>query len=139
VHSEPLEVSLDSFCEWAPCPLDWYEPADLLEPSEVSELSDVAKSSITSDFFIPTFDRWGDRSDKSDEPPDTGTFARLPKPKPPNFPPQASQPKSGKVSLSQSGIPKLSRNYPETIWAAPQLIRSGANLQPARSPPGGDA
>jgi hypothetical protein len=137
VHSEPLEVSLDSFCEWAPCPLDWYEPADLLEPSEVSELSDVAKSSITSEFFIPTFGRLGDRSDKSDEPPDTGVFARLPKPKPPSFPPTTAN-----LDTSRNypeTIPKLSRNYPETIWATTQLIRSGANQQPARSPPGGDA
>jgi hypothetical protein len=135
-NSEPLEISLDSFCEWAPCPEDWYEPHTLLEPSKVSELSPACKSSITSGFFIPTFGSLGDRFNRSDEPPDTGVFARLPKPKPPNFPPQASQPKSVRHPET---IPKLSRNYPETIWATPQLIRSGANQQPARSPPGGDA
>ena len=58
-QDEPLEVSLDSFCEWAPYPAEWYEP----ERSEVSELPPVAKSSITSEFFIPTFGRWGDRSE----------------------------------------------------------------------------
>ena len=71
VRDEPLEVSLDSFCEWAPCPADWYEPAALLEPSEVSELSAAPKSSITSDFTIPTFDAWCDRPNGIDEPPDT--------------------------------------------------------------------
>ena len=80
---------------------------------QILHLSPVHKNSSTSDFFIPTFDRFGDRSNRSDEPPDTGIFARLPKPKPPTFPPQsASQPQ---VTASQSGIPKLSRNYPETI------------------------
>jgi len=94
----------------------------------VMELSPARKSFITSDFFIPTFGRLGDRSDKSDEPPDTGIFALLPKPKPPSFPPQASQPKSAQARLSQSGIPKLSHR-----------IAAGSNTQPARSPPGGDA
>ena len=127
VHSEPLEVSLDSLCEWAPCPDEWYEPTALLEPSKVSELSPGCKSSITSDFFIPTFDAWGDRLNW-DEPPDTGNFARLPKPKPPNFPPQAaSQPQ---VSASQGKSAKL----------IPKLChRVAAGNQPARSPPGGDA
>ncbi|MEG3842941.1 hypothetical protein QT986_22240, partial [Microcoleus sp. herbarium14] len=30
-HPEPLEISLDSFCEWAPCPLEWYEPDTSIE------------------------------------------------------------------------------------------------------------
>jgi len=124
----PLQVSLDSFCLWAHCPDDWYEPAVLLEPSKVLELSPVRKTSITSDFFIPTFGGLGDRSNRSDEPPDTGIFARLPKPKPPTFPSQASQP----------GIPKLSRNYPKTIPKLFHRVVAGSTL-PARSPPGGDA
>ena len=126
-NPEPPAVSLDSMCEWAPCPEEWYEPTaenlplkasstiELPEQCEVMELPPSIESSITSDFSIPTFDRWGDRSDRGDEPPDTWIFARLPKPKPPSFPPQASQPKSAQVRASQSGIPKLSRNYPETI------------------------
>jgi hypothetical protein len=146
VPCEPLEVSLDSFCEWAPCPDEWYEPAALLEQSKVSELSPTCKSSITSDFSIPTFGRWGDRSNGSDEPPDTGIFARLPKPKPPTLPPQAaswtqvghkldtSQPKSAQVRLSQA-----SRNYPETIPKLFPRLAAGSSNQPARSPPGGDA
>jgi len=138
-QDKPLEVSLDSFCEWAPCPDEWYEPAALLKPSKVMELSPIYKSSNTSDFFIPTFGRLGDRSDRSDEPPDTGIFARLPKPKPPNFPPQASQPESAQVSISQSGIPKLSRNYPETIPKLFHRVAAGSSTQPARSPPGGGA
>ena len=126
--SEPLEISLDSFCEWAPCPAHWYEPIALDGSSKVLEMSPARKTSSTSDFFIPTFGRWGDRSNRSDEPPDTGIFARLPKPKPPTFPPQASQP----------GIPKLSRNYPETIPKLFHRVVAGSTL-PARSPPGGDA
>jgi hypothetical protein len=130
VHSDPLEVSLDSFCEWAPCPDDWYEPA-ALKQSKVPELSQAPRTSTTSttsDFFIPTFGRWCDRSDRGDEPPDTGVFARLPKPKPPTFPPQVSQ-----------SNPKLSRSYPETIPKPFHRVAAGSSTQPARSPPGGDA
>ncbi|MEG4572660.1 hypothetical protein QUA56_08140 [Microcoleus sp. N3A4] len=134
-HSEPLEVSLDSFCEWAPCPLDWYEPTD-------------AESSSTCNFFIPTFDDWCDRlhdtdeppspedfdsmfafwaaydawigeDDDTDEPPDTGIFARLPGPKPPSFPPMIV----GRCDRA-SRIRKFAR---------------GAILAIGRSPPGGDA
>jgi hypothetical protein len=143
VHSEPLEISLDvssednalgvpldSFCLWAHCPADWYEPAALLELSKVLELSPTCKNSITSDFFIPTFGSLGDRSNGIDEPPDTGIFAWLPKPKPPNFPPQsASWTQVGhKLDTSQSGIPKLFHR-----------VAAGSSTQPARSPPGGDS
>jgi hypothetical protein len=159
--SEPLKISLDSFCEWAPCPADWYEPAALLDPSKVMELSPVHKNSSTSDFFIPTFNCWGDRFNRSDEPPDTGIFARLPKPKPPSFPPQSaswtqvgrkldtswtqvghksqvspSQPKSAQVSNKSARhpetIPKLSRNYPETI---PKLSRNYFTASPLAAAP----
>lgn len=88
--NEPLEISLNSFCEWAPVPDDWYEPDTSLEPSEVLEHSTVGESSSTCKFLIPVFDAWCDRPNRqtdSDEPPDTGIFARLPKPKPPSFPP----------------------------------------------------
>jgi hypothetical protein len=131
VQNEHLEISLDSFCEWAPCPADWYESNTLLEQSKVSELLRAEESSITSDFFIPTFDLLGDRSNRSDEPPDTGIFARLPKPKPPTFPPQASQPKSAQVR-------RASRNYPATIPKLFHRVVAGTSNQPARSPPGGD-
>jgi hypothetical protein len=152
VNSDPLEVSLDSFCLWAHCPADWYEPAGVIEPSKVMELSPIHKNSSTSDFFIPTFDSLGERSNRSDEPPDTGTFARLPKPKPPTFPPQAvswtqvghkldtswtqvsRQPKSAQVSLSQ---PKSV--HPETLPKLFHRVATGSSTQPARSPPGGDA
>jgi hypothetical protein len=133
VQNEPLEVSLDSFCEWAPCPAAWYEPDTSLEQSKVSELLRAEESSITSDFFIPTFDRWGDR--KSDEPPDTGIFAKLPGPKPPKFPPRASQPKSGQVSPSQGKSANGSETIPKLFFG----IAAGSSTQPARSPPGGDA
>lgn len=86
-HKELLQVLLDSFCLWVSCPADWYESAALLEPSSMLELSPIRKSSITSDFFIPTFDRLGDRPNRSDEPPDTGVFAKLLKPNSPSFPP----------------------------------------------------
>jgi hypothetical protein len=151
-EDKPLELSLDSFCLWAHCPADWYEPAEVLEPSKVMELSPIHKNSSTSDFFIPTFDSLGDRSNRSDEPPDTGIFARLPKPKPPTFPPQAArwtqvgrkldtswtqvghQPKAAQVSLSQpKSVP------PETLPKLFHRVVAGNSVQPARSPPGGDA
>ncbi|MEG4883021.1 hypothetical protein QUB75_19770 [Microcoleus sp. K1-B6] len=116
-HPEPLEVSLDSFCEWAPCPDDWYEP----EPSEVSEHSPAPESSITCNFSIPTFDAWCDRANRqtnSDEPPDTGSFARLPGPKPPKFPPM-----SVVAGDRASRIKKFARS---------------AALVSGRAPPGGD-
>jgi hypothetical protein len=137
---KPLEISLDSFCEWAPCPANWYEPVALDCSSKVLELSSVRKSSITSDFFIPTFDAWCDRLNRDDEPPDTGIFARLPKPKPPKFPPQsASWTQVGhKLDASWTQVSEVSRSYPETI---PKLFHrvAGTSNQPARSPPGGDA
>ncbi|MEG4081963.1 hypothetical protein QUA10_28520, partial [Microcoleus sp. Pol8_D6] len=77
-HPELIEIGLDSFCEWAPCPDDWYEPYTL-EPTEVMEVSEVMESSSTCNFSIPTFDAWCDRANRptdSDEPPDTGIFAR---------------------------------------------------------------
>jgi hypothetical protein len=126
----PLQVSLDSFCLWAHCSGDWYEPAVLLEPSKVLELSPVQKTSSTSDFFIPTFGHWGDRFNGSDEPPDTGIFARLPGPKPPEFPPQGA---------SQPPVNQVSRNYPKTIPKLFHCVVAGSSTQPARSPPGGDA
>jgi hypothetical protein len=104
-NSELLAASIDSMCEWAPCPEEWYWPkaeilplkpsstSDQLLPlqqSEVMELSIADESSITCNFFIPTFDAWCDRFNRSDEPPDTGIYARLPKSKPPSFPPTAS-------------------------------------------------
>jgi len=142
VHCEPLEVSLDSFCLWAHCPADWYEPAEVLELSKVMELSPINNNSSISDFFIPTFDRLGEQSDRSDEPPDTGIFARSPKPKPPTFPPQAaswtqvslSQPKSAQVSLRQA-----KSVYPETLPKLFHRVAAGNSTRPARSPPGGDA
>jgi hypothetical protein len=140
--SEPLEVSLESFCEWAPCPAHWYEPVALDSSIKVLEMSPDSKSSITSEFFIPTFGSLGDRFKGRDEPPDTGIFARLPKPKPPTFPPQAasckldgSQPKSDHPET----IPKLFRNYPKTIPKLFHRVAAGSSTQPARSPPGGDA
>jgi len=122
-HPEPLEVSLDSFCEWAPCPDEWYEPA-------------AAESSSTCNFSIPTFDAWCDRANRqtdSDEPPDTGNYARLPGPKPPKFPPRAI----GQVSLSQGK--SASQNYPETIPKLSHCTAAAGSSQLGRSPPGGDA
>jgi hypothetical protein len=80
-HYEPLENSLDSFCEWVPCPDTWYESAEVVEVA-----SGAIESSITSNFFIPVFGAAGDRPNRRDQPIDTGIYARLPKPKPPCFP-----------------------------------------------------
>jgi hypothetical protein len=130
--SEPLKVSIDSFCEWAPCPADWYEPIALDRSSKVLEISPTRKSSITSDFFIPTFGSLGDRFNGSDEPPDTGVFARLPKPKPPKSPPQAASCTQVRPSQSKSV-------HPETIPKLFHRVAAGSSTQPAPSPPGGDA
>jgi hypothetical protein len=145
-NPELLAASIDSMCEWAPCPEEWYWPkAEILplkasstidlslpsEQSEVMELSIAGESSITCNFFIPTFDAWCDRFNRSDEPLDTwGIFARLPKPTPPKFSPQAA---------SQLQVNQASRNYPETIPKLFHCIAAGSSTQPARSPPGGDA
>ena len=135
-HPE-IEISLESFCEWAPVPDDWYEPV-ASEPSEVLEVSPVSsdhcsdhcsdqlqnslcpaiESSCTSKFLIPVFDAWCDRPIDTDEPPDAGIFARLPKPKPPGFPPIAV------VAGDRSSTRKFARS---------------ATLLSGRAPPGGDA
>jgi len=142
-NPELLAASIDSMCEWVPCPEEWYWPkaeilplkpsstSDLSLPSQQSsviELSIAGEGSITCNFFIPIFDAWCDRFNRSDEPPDTGIYARLPGPKPPKFAPRA-------IGYTQPNRPlnnAASRNYPESI---PKL----SSTQPARAPPGGDA
>ena len=151
-NSELLAASIDSMCEWAPCPEEWYWPkaeilplkpsstSDQLLPSqqsEVMEFSIVGEGSITCNFFIPIFDAWCDRFNRSDEPPDTGIYARLPKPKLPSFPPTAVGQARVKRGLNAyqthtKCIPKVSRTYTHCIVV-------GSSTQPARSPPGGDA
>ena len=151
-NSELLAASIDSMCEWAPCPEEWYWPkaeilplkpsstSDQLLPlqqSSVIELSIADESSITCNFFIPTFDAWCDRFNRSDEPPDTGIYARLPKSKPPSFPPTAVSQARVKRGLNAyqthtKRIPKVSRTHTHCIVV-------GSSTQPARSPPGGDA
>jgi hypothetical protein len=136
-HNDPLQVSLDSFCEWAPCPEDWYEQTALLEPSTVLELSQTRKTSIASDFFIPTFGCLSDRPNTSDEPPDTVIFAKLPKPKPPSFPPATvcqAQPK-----LQPTATQLQVKRIPNAYQTHTCCIAAGSSTQPARSPPGGDA
>jgi len=137
LHSDPLEVSLDSFCEWVPCPPDWYEPAALLEPSSMLELSPTRKSSITSDFFIPIFDAWCDRPNRSDEPPDTGVFAKLPKPNSPSFPPATVGQAQPKPQPTASQL--QAKRIPNAYQTHTCCIVAGSSTQPARSPPGGDA
>jgi hypothetical protein len=151
-NSELLAASIDSMCEWAPCPEEWYWPkaeilplkpsstSDQLLPlqqSSVMELSIADESSITCNFFIPTFDVWCDRFNRSDEPPDTGIYARLPKSKPPSFPPTAVSQARVKRGLNAyqthpESISKVSRTHTHCIVV-------GSSTQPARSPPGGDA
>jgi hypothetical protein len=136
-HNQPLQVSLDSFSLWGLCPADWYESVALLEPFSMLELSQTCKSSITSDFFIPTFDCLSDRSNKSDEPPDTGVFAKLPKPKPPRFPPATV----GQVQLNRNStaVQTQSKPIPNAYQTHTCCILAGSSTQPARSPPSGDA
>jgi hypothetical protein len=136
-HKEPLQVSLESFCLWVPCPPDWYESAALLEPSSMLQLSQTRKSSITSDFFIPIFDAWCDRFNGSDEPPDTGIFAKLPKPNSPSFPPATvgqAQPKPQPTATQPQA-----KHIPNPYQTHTCCIVAGSSTQPARSPSGGDA
>jgi hypothetical protein len=148
-NAEMIAVSMDSMCEWAPCPYEWYEPEvenlplkassmiELSEQSEVMELSTGSSGSVSCDFSIPVFCAWCDR----DEPPDTGIFARLPKPKPPKFPPQSASwtQVEHKLNTSWTRVKETSRNYPETIPKLFHRVAAGSTTQPARSPPGGDA
>jgi hypothetical protein len=151
-NPELLAASIDSMCEWAPCPEEWYWPkAEILplkasfmsdlslpsEQSEVMELSIAGENSITCNFFIPTFDAWCDRPNRSDQPPDTWIYARLPKPKPPSFP---------LTALGQARVKRIvnaSQTQLKRISNAAQLhtidLAVGSSTQPARSPPGGDA
>jgi len=150
-NPEPPAVTTDSMCEWAPCPQEWYEPEaeilplkassmiELPEQSEVMELSPQIETSSTSDFFIPTFGRWGDRPNNGDEPPDTGILVRLPKPKPPTFPPQAASwtQVGRKLDTSWTPLSEASRS-PATTPKLFHRVVAGTSNQPARSPPGGD-
>ena len=133
----PIDISLDSFSSWAPCPDEWYEPIagtenspgvdcvqslpesfDTLAASPGVKLDHVLaffESSSTSDFFIPVFG-----CDRPDEPPTAGVGARLPKPKPPSFSPSH---------------PKLTLNAYQTH----SCFVGGTVGHLGRSPPGGDA
>jgi hypothetical protein len=136
-HNDPLQVSLDSFCLWGLCPADWYELVALLEPSSMLELSHTCKSSITSDFFIPTFDCLSDRPNRSDEPPDTGIFAKLSKPNSPSFPPATVGQARAKSSLN--AVQTHTKLIPSAGQTHTSCILAGSSTQPARSPPSGDA
>ncbi|WP_293335140.1 hypothetical protein [Microcoleus sp. CAWBG58] len=131
-NPESPAVSMDSMREWAPCPEDWYdEPTaeilpleassmpEVLEPSQANEIIEIIETSSTCKFLIPVFGAAGDRQNDKDEPPDGGSFARLPKPKPPSFPPM-----SVVAGDRANRIKKFAR---------------GAILSSGRSPPGGDA
>ncbi|TAE14060.1 MAG: hypothetical protein EAZ94_08265 [Oscillatoriales cyanobacterium] len=127
--TEPIQIELASMVEWAPC-LDEYEPETIetIETSSITlEISSMLilsegcanESFDTCDFSIPTFDVWCDRPIDTDEPPDTGIFARRPLPKPPSFPPMAV------VAGDQANrIKKFARS---------------ATFLSERAPPGGDA
>jgi hypothetical protein len=154
-HNELLQVSLDSFCLWVPCPPDWYEPTALLEPSSMLELSQTCKSSITSDFFIPTFDCLSDRQQKrrTAQHSDFCLFAQTkavqlsPDRRQPNRIPNSTQtqPKLNSIAYqiqlklnpnSTQSHTKLNSNSTQTQL---NRIAAGSSTQPARSPPGGDA
>ena len=110
-YPEELATSLDSMCEWVPCPADWYEPDTELEASfvldvllaielpkllelprdlELPKLSELIRASELSEllrsitnFCIPTFGAFGDPINcNCDEPPTSVSGARLTKPKP---------------------------------------------------------
>ena len=114
-HNESLEVSLDSFCEWAPCPADWYEPAALDGSSKVMEPSKACRTSITSDFFIPRTTRHRD-------------LCKIAQTKTPQFFSDGCPPSAGQTHT------KLNPNASQTHT---YCIAAGSSTQPARSPPGG--
>ena len=130
-NPEPLTVSVDSMTEWALCPEDWYEPAaeilplkapsmhEVLELSPAIETIEIVESFSSCELLIPFFGAAGDRQNDKDEPPDAGSFARLPKPKPPGFPPRTV----------------VAGDRPQRIK---KFARSAIPLS-GRSPPGGDA
>ncbi|EGK89271.1 hypothetical protein D0A34_23680 [Microcoleus vaginatus PCC 9802] len=131
-NAEALTISNDSMCEWAPCPDEWYEPEAGIMPLKASSMPE---SSSTCNFSIPTFDAWCDRANRqtdSDEPPDTGIFARLPKPKPPNFPPMAS-------ALKQIAYQSHNSHITVTYQTDTCRVATGRSSQSGRAPPGGDA
>ncbi|WP_445250230.1 hypothetical protein [Microcoleus sp. OTE_8_concoct_300] len=137
-HNEPLQVSLDSFCLWAHCPHTWYEPIGW-HPSEVMELLRVGDSSDTSNFFIPTFGPLGNPTNRrnSDEFSTAGVGVRLPKPSLPSFPPMtACQPQLKRIPNSAQ---TQSKRIPNPYQTHTCCIVAGSSMQPARSPPGGDA
>ncbi len=150
-HPEELAVSLDSMCEWAPCPTDWYEfdmprePSQVLELLRELELSQVLELS-TSNFSIPTFSAEGDRSNRTDEPPDTGLCARLPKPKPPSFPPTAAGHAYQTYTKRRSNASQTeSKRIPNSLNLLCQSERSSflklvycRAIPVGRAPPGGD-
>jgi hypothetical protein len=77
----------------------------------------------------------GDRFNRSDEPPDTGIFARLPKPKPPTFPPQsASWTQVGRkldTSWTQFGHKaQVSPSQPKSTPSQPQVNPKSTPSQP---------
>ena len=137
-EDKPLQVSLDSFSLWAPCPHTWYEPVGL-HPSSVMELLRVGDSSDTSNFSIPTFSAEGVSSNRTDEPPDTGVCARFPKPKPPSFPPTAAGQVWGKLNPNTYQTqPKLNLLCQFDCSSFLKLAYCGA-IAVGRAPPGGDA
>ncbi|MCC3589536.1 hypothetical protein [Microcoleus sp. PH2017_28_MFU_U_A] len=127
--TEPIQIELASMVEWTPC-LDEYEPETIetIETSSITlEISSMLilsggcahESFDTCNFSIPTFDAWCDRPIDTDEPPDTGIFARRPLPKPPSFPPIAVV-----AGDRANRIKKFARS---------------ATFLSERAPPGGDA
>ncbi len=133
---EPLEVSMASMCEWAPCPLEWYEPETIETIETVSctlEISPVSvASSSTCNFSIPVFGGFAvacgaerHRPNNNDEPPTAGIGARLPLPKPPSFPPM--------VVAEGDGVPPRKLRTNGKKFARSAILLSG------RAPPGGDA
>jgi hypothetical protein len=132
-HKEPLQVSLESFCLWVPCPLDWYESAALLEPSSMLELSQTCKSFITSDFFIPIFDAGAIARTFATNRPTQGFLQNYRNQTPPVFPRRLSVKRSPNRNQLQLNC-KLNAYQTHTC-----CIVAGSSTQPARSPPGGDA
>ncbi|NQE38510.1 hypothetical protein [Microcoleus asticus] len=167
-NPESLAASMDSMCEWAPCPHEWYEPEAENLPLKASSMMELSLSAIesSSTFSIPTFDAWCDRSNRhsdTDEPPDTGIGARLPGPKPPNFPPRAigsdisekcfnaklghnsdttrtrlEHTTSRVIGYSKKCLIANRHTNPEELYCITYCMAAAGSSRQGRSPPGGD-
>jgi hypothetical protein len=132
-----LAVSIDSMCEWAPCPDEWYEPEPESLPLKASSMMELLTTGDRmfhhfGTFLFPllTLGAIGQTEQTPTNRPTQGFSPDCPSQSRPNFP--------RKQQVNRKST-KVSRNYPETIPKLFHRVVAGSSTQPARSPPGGDA